>query len=111
LPKNQLVALPKNTADRCAKALDLAGLRPLALEIESQATVRAVLDEERERFPAMLIMDIGATRTGFIIFSGTALRFTTSIPVSSGDFTRQMSLKFSTDFLKRQKRKKKCLKL
>jgi len=93
-----LVALPKNTADRCAKALDLAGLRPLALEIESQATVRAVLDEEKKRSPAMLIMDIGATRTGFIIFSGTALRFTTSIPVSSGDFTRIIAKVFKIDY-------------
>ena len=85
-----IAALPKKTVDPYLSSLKSAGLRPKALEIESLAVARALIKSEVTSFPVLLI-DLGATRTRFIIFSGHSLRFTSSIPVSSGSFTEIIS--------------------
>lgn len=81
-----IAALPKITVDPYISVLKLAKLQPIALEIESQAIARALTKNEVSYSP-MLLIDLGQTRTSFIVFSGHALRFTSSIPVSSGSFT------------------------
>jgi type IV pilus assembly protein PilM len=85
-----IAALPKKTVDPYLSCLKRAGLQPLTLEIESLAIARALIKNETTTSPVLLI-DIGATRTSFIIFSGHALRFTSSISVSSGNFTEIIS--------------------
>jgi type IV pilus assembly protein PilM len=65
----------------------LAGLCPLSFEIESRATARALIKNEVTTQPVLLV-DLGATRTSFIIFSGYSLRFTSSILVSSTNFNK-----------------------
>jgi type IV pilus assembly protein PilM len=85
-----IAALPKKTVDPYIECLRGAGLRPLALEIESQALVRALVKNEVYPSP-LLIIDFGGTRTSFIIFSGRSLKFTTSIRVSSQDFTEAIA--------------------
>ena len=81
-----LAAMPKKIVDPYLSSLKKAGLEPIALEIESLAISRALIKNEVSPVPLLLI-DLGATRTSFIIFSGHSLRFTSSIPVSSGSFT------------------------
>ncbi len=81
-----IAALPKQTVDPYVSSLKLAGLEPFALEIESLAIIRALIKDETAISPVLLI-DFGATRTSFIIFSGHSLRFTSSISVSSNHFT------------------------
>jgi len=85
-----IAALPKKTVDPYISCLKLTGLRPEALEIESLAIARALIKNEVTSFPVLLI-DLGATRTRFIIFSGQSIRFTSSIPVSSQNFTEIIS--------------------
>jgi len=85
-----IAALPKKTVDPYLSALKLAGLRPKVLEIESLAIARALIKNGITTQPILLI-DLGATRTSFIIFSGHSLRFTSSIPVSSSNFTEIIS--------------------
>jgi len=85
-----IAALPKKTIDPYFQALKLAGLQPKVLEIESLAIARALIKDGITTQPVLLI-DLGATRTSFIIFSGHSLRFTSSIPVSSGNFTEIIS--------------------
>src|SRR4030042_5243540 len=87
-----IAALPKNIVDSYLVSLKRAGLKPLALEIESQAIVRALIKTEVCEFPILLI-DFGAIRTSFIIFSGYSLRFTTTIQISSQSFTEAISQK------------------
>ena len=77
-----MAALPKKTVDSYLSCLKKAGVFPQALEIESLAVARALVKQEVSPFPVLLI-DFGATRTSFIIFSGYSVRFTSSIPVSS----------------------------
>jgi type IV pilus assembly protein PilM len=85
-----ITALPKKTVDPYLSSLKKAGLKPVAFEIESQAIAGALIKNEVTTSPLLLI-DLGATRTGFIVFSGHSLRFTSSIPVSSQDFTEIIS--------------------
>jgi type IV pilus assembly protein PilM len=85
-----IAALPKKTVDPYLFSLKEAGLKPIAFEIESQAIARALIKNEVTTSPLLLI-DLGATRTGFIVFSGHSLRFTSSIPVSSQSFTEIIS--------------------
>ncbi len=80
-------AIPKNTVDSYLTSLKLAGLKPIALEVESLAIARSLIKDEPTIEPT-LIIDLGATRTSFIIFSNHSLRFTSSISVSSIDFTK-----------------------
>ncbi|MCP6718437.1 MAG: type IV pilus assembly protein PilM [Patescibacteria group bacterium] len=85
-----IAALPKLTVDPYVSSLKLAGLEPVALEIESLAIARAIIENQKAESPVLLI-DFGATKTSFIIFSGRALRFTSSISVSSTHFTEIIS--------------------
>ncbi len=85
-----IAALPKKTVDPYISCLKKAGLKPLALEIESLAVSRTLIKNEAVVRPVLLI-DIGQTRTSFIIFSGRSVRFTSSIPVSGHHFTEIIS--------------------
>ncbi len=85
-----IAALPKKTVDPYLSSLKKAGLQPLALEIESLAIARALIKNEVTTLPILLI-DLGATRTSFVVFSGHSLRFTSSIPVSSESFNKIIS--------------------
>lgn len=85
-----IAALPQKTVNSYLSSLKKAGLKPLAFEIESQAVSRALIEGESSQEP-LLLMDVGATRTSFIIFSGRSLRFTSSIPISSQKFTETIS--------------------
>lgn len=101
--KNQievlLVALPKATVDPYLLALKKANLIPLALEVESQAIARALIKNETSLLPYLLI-DIGATRSTFVIFGGKSIRFTASIPISSTLFTKAIANTLKLDFQK-----------
>ena len=85
-----IAALPKKIIDSYVEAIRGAGLFPKALEVESQSIARALVKNGVSSFPVLLI-DLGATRTSFIIFSGCSLRFTSSISVSSQGFTKAIS--------------------
>lgn len=75
-------AAPKTLVNDYVEVLQKAGLCPVALEVESLATARSLIKNQLCRQP-ILIVDLGATRTSFIIFSGYAVRFTTSISISN----------------------------
>ncbi len=75
------------------KVLRLSGLVPLALEIEGLAVVRALVKRDSSLQKPILIIDLGGSRTSFLIFSGQSLRFTSTIPVSSRGLTEVLSQK------------------
>ncbi len=101
-----ITALPKKTVDPYLSCLKGAGLKPLAFEIEAQATARSLVKNEISPFPLLLI-DLGATRTSFIIFSGYSLKFTSSIPVSSKTFTEAIAKNLKINIEEAEKLKKK----
>lgn len=85
-----LASLPRTTVDAYVSVLKKVGLIPKALEIESLSISRALIKNEEMPLPVLLI-DIGAVRSSFIVFSGRSLRFATSISVSSREFTSAVS--------------------
>jgi len=99
-----IVALSKKIVDSYTSCLKKAGLIPRALEIESLATARALVKNEISLVPILLI-DLGAVRTSFIIFSGYSLRFTSSIPVSSQKFTEAISRSLEVNLSEAEKLK------
>ena len=100
-----IASLPRTTIDTYLSVVRSAGLIPLAFEIESLAVARSLIPNEVTASP-QLIIDLGATRTSFIIFAGTSLRFTASIPISSTNLTEHIAkaLKLSLDRAEHVKR-------
>jgi type IV pilus assembly protein PilM len=94
-----IAALPKKTVDSYLNCLKKAGLLPQIMEIESLAIARSLIKSEISPLP-VLLTDLGATRTSFIIFSGYSLRWTSSIPVSSHQFTEVISKTLNVDLKK-----------
>ncbi|MBZ1356322.1 MAG: type IV pilus assembly protein PilM [Candidatus Nealsonbacteria bacterium] len=89
-------AIPREIIDPYVRCIKRAGLIPGALEIESQAITRALINKNRSDIPT-LIVDIGENKTIFIIFSGTSLRFTFSFPFSSSKITQSIAEKSAVD--------------
>ena len=77
-----LASLPKEAVDPYVTAFEQAGLIPVALEIESLALSRALIEKQVSPVP-VLIIDLGAVGTNVCIFSGHSLRLTASLSVSA----------------------------
>jgi len=99
-----ITAMPKKIVDAYIRVLKGAGLKPLALEVESQSAVRALIKDQvsPER---VLILDMGAVRTGFDIFAGYDLRFTYSIPVCGQTFDKMIAKALKVDLKTAEKLK------
>lgn len=97
-----LVAVPKKIADSCLATLKLAGLFPLVFENESLAIARALIKDEITESPVLLI-DIGKTKSTFIIFSGHSVKFSFSSPISSDTFTEVISKNLNISFIEAEK--------
>ncbi len=72
-------ATPKTIADSYTYLLESVGLQPVALEVESLAIARSLINEENV---AGAILDIGATRSSVIIYDAGGVRFSTTINFS-----------------------------
>lgn len=92
-----LASLPRVVVDAYVSVLQKAGLKITALETESLALARALVQREISSMP-LLLVDLGAARTSFMVFAGTSLRFTASIPISSNQLTEAVAKGFQVDF-------------
>jgi len=81
------VSVAKEIVDNIIEVLEMADLRVYGLEVESVATVRSLIPKEVSKKDIFLIVDLGATRTSFIITEGNIPYFTSSIPFSSDTLT------------------------
>jgi type IV pilus assembly protein PilM len=81
-----VVAVPKEIIDNYCEAISMAGLIPLAVEIDMVATIRSLTSDEYNKNP-MLIIDIGADKTSISICKKQIPYFTSSIPLSGRTFT------------------------
>jgi len=99
-----IAALPKKTIDPYVVSIKKAGFIPKVLEIESQSISRALVKNEVSPF-SILLIDIGISRTSFIIFSGHSLRFTSSIPITSQKLTEAISKSLGVDLAEAEKLK------
>jgi len=79
-----VIAMPKKIVDPYVRVIKKAGLIPVALETESQAAARALIQANE----FVYLIDFGATSTVFSVYCGRFLCFSSFIPVCSNDFTR-----------------------
>src|SRR3989344_5837717 len=91
-----LTAFPRVIVDNYHHALVAAGFVPIALELESQAITRAIITENLARTPTIII-DIGATRTSFIIAAADSIVFTKSITVGGRNFEHAIAAALGLD--------------
>jgi type IV pilus assembly protein PilM len=91
-----IVAVPKSIVDSYLSCVKKAGFVPVAFEAEGQAIARAIVKEE-DVFSPLVLIDLEEDNTGFVVFSGNSVRFTSSIPISSKQImsTISQSLKIS----------------
>ena len=100
---------PKNIVDSYTLLLKKAGLKPLALEIESVAIVRSLINfKEIKNEQALAIIDLGAVRSSIIIFDQGAIQFTSSIPISGREISCKIASKLKTSDSKAEKIKIVC---
>jgi type IV pilus assembly protein PilM len=86
-----VMATPKDYVDALVGSLKLAKLKPIALELESQATARALIGKEDEN-QATLVIDMTTSLTSFIIVSGKGvLEYTSNIPIGGNHLTESIS--------------------
>ncbi|MBI5230358.1 MAG: type IV pilus assembly protein PilM [Candidatus Magasanikbacteria bacterium] len=83
-----LGAVLKKTADAYTYLLNIAGLTPLALEVEAMAIVRATLHPNTAG--THLILDIGQTSTTFIMVSAQTIQFTLAFNFSGNLITSRI---------------------
>jgi len=91
--------MPKSIVDSYVFCFKKVGLTPCILEVESQAITRALI-KNKEEVPPLLIIDLGVANTGFIIFSGGSIRFTSSISISSEQITHTIADKLGVSISK-----------
>lgn len=78
------VAVAKEIIDDLMAVLKMAGLEVYGLEVESIASARSLIDQEKTADKSTsLIIDLGSQRTSFIITVKDVPCFTSSIPFSS----------------------------
>ncbi len=85
-----ITAFPKKIIESYHRILTGAGLLPLALELESQAISRAIVTDALAA-RSLILVDMGAVRTSFIIFAGGSLVFTKSVGIGGRDFERAIA--------------------
>lgn len=96
--------LPKKTVDPYLDVLKKAGLKPFVFEIESAATARALIKKDRQ--DPVAVVDIGAQKTTFFIYTQGTIYFTAAIPICNNSLIATLSEK-----LEISKQKAKELKL
>jgi len=89
-------AAPKKLIDGYVSVMKKCGLIVKSLEVESVAVSRALVKGLKTDGPVLLV-DMGATRTSFIIFSGSVPQFTSSIPLAGKKMIGAIASVFSVN--------------
>jgi type IV pilus assembly protein PilM len=84
-----IIAAPKAVVDAYVDVLEKANLHVIAVEVESQSLVRAILPKNSQE--TVLIVDLDANKTNMIMVQGGSLQFTSSIPVGGNTFTQKLA--------------------
>jgi type IV pilus assembly protein PilM len=106
-------AAPRTVVDSYIRTLDKAGLSLLALEIEPVSLCRALLSEEipgsqTKDDKAYGIVDIGAKRSSFTIYTLNTIIFSISIPTSGHAITQKIAQTLKIDAEQAEKSKIVC---
>jgi len=98
-------AAPRDLIDSYTELFRKAGIKPLSFEPESLAIARCLIKGGISEKPA-LIVDLGQTRTNFIIYAGRGLRFTSSVEISEDIMTANIARSMGINIEEAEKLKK-----
>lgn len=84
-----VTASPKDYIDLLIEVLHQIKLKPLAFELESQATARALLGAESAE-QSTLIIDISELQSSFLLVEKNNLQYTSSVPIGGASFTESI---------------------
>jgi type IV pilus assembly protein PilM len=104
-------ACPKEISDSYYDILSEAGLKVEALEMEAVAISRALLKEEnpfinKKEKGSYLIINLGRSRTTFIVYAENTLVFTTDINIGGNSMTEEISRGLGVSQKEAEKKKK-----
>lgn len=99
---------PKEVVREYLTTLVACGLKPIAFEIEAQSIARSIIPLSFDISEGLGIMDIGASRSSFIIFDHGVLHMTVSMPISGREITLQLSKKIYGSEAEAEELKRKC---
>lgn len=88
-----VTATPKDYIEILISTLKQAGLKPIVLELESQATARALVSAENEK-QAVLILDMASVLTSFIVVEKGIVLYTSNIPIAGNALTESIARAF-----------------
>ena len=98
------VAVAREIADEILEILELANLKVCLLESESLALARSLIGKAKAKVDeAVLIVDLGAKMTNFIVAQNGVPFFTSSIPFSSDGVTDAIAKSLGVDNEEAQK--------
>lgn len=98
-----VAAIAKTTVDETVEVLEMAGLEPVGLEIESIAQARSLLEEKNNQ--TVLVVDIGDRRTSFSVNKGGLPCFTSSVPLCGQVLTDAIAKGMNISFEEAEKLK------
>lgn len=84
-----ITAFPRNILNAYIRAIKGAGLEPYAIELESQSMVRACIPQLQNP-EASIVVDVGRTRTSFVIFAQGAILHTSTIDAGGSVFEQHI---------------------
>lgn len=90
-----IAAAPRFLVDSYLSFLKKSGLEPIALEPESVAVVRSLI--KPNNFRPTIIVDIGISGTNFVIFSASAICFSSHIAISGQLFNQAIMENLAVD--------------
>lgn len=100
-----VVASPKNLVDKYLRVINMADLKPIAIETELIAASRALVGTNPFS-PVTLIIQLGATTTDFAIVSDGLILLTRSISTGSIALTRSIAQSFNFELIQAEEYKK-----
>lgn len=101
-------AVPKKIAQDYCELAAVAGLKPMSLQIEAEAILRAVLPHKKLANVSLAALDLGAARSGFILYANGAIQFTVSLPTAGEDMTSLIASKLKLSVAEAEKAKQLC---
>jgi len=100
-----ITAFSKKIIDTYLKVLKNVDFQPIVLEPECFSISRALIKKDKPS-EFILILDLGENRTGFTLFFGKNVRFTSTIPFSSRQLTKVIAEELKITFEEAEKIKK-----
>ncbi|HEX5430097.1 MAG TPA: type IV pilus assembly protein PilM [Patescibacteria group bacterium] len=85
-----VTATPRDYVDSLIDVLSRTKLKPIAFELESQSSARALLSEKNAG-EADLVIDISELQTSFLLVEKNNLQYTSSVPIGGRSFTESIS--------------------